>query len=63
MFSSLREEIEAVCEEADRLQAEFERDEWLRAKRSAPAGVDLAEWLASRPKRAAQKPMQQPGQQ
>ena len=53
MGEDLRAEIKAACEASDRLNAEFERDEWLRARQrarqSAPAGVDVEEWLASRP--------------
>ena len=36
MFQSLRAEIEAACQEDDRLKAEFERDEWLRAQQEPP---------------------------
>jgi hypothetical protein len=60
-----REERERAIQEADRLKAKFERDEWQRAqrqKRSATAGVNYEEWLASRPKRTTPMPMQQPQQ-
>ena len=54
-----REERERAIQEADRLQAEFERDECQLAKQSVPAGVDLREWLASRPKQTTPKPQPQ----
>ena len=59
MGEDLRAEIEAVCRESDRLNAEFERDEWQRAQRakqSAPAGVDFEEWQRSRPRPPKPKP-------
>ncbi len=63
-MSDIREELERVFAADDKAKASFERDEWQcaqRAKRSAaPAGVDVDEWLASRPK---PKPMPQPQRQ
>ena len=65
MDEDLSAEIRAACEAADLLNAELDRDGWLRARerarRSAPAGVDVDEWLASRP--VAKPPRPAPQQQ